>query len=498
MAGTQIQLLLEGIDQASAKVKAVNAEVAALGQAAAKTAMATKSLSQNATQLKAGFGALRGVMTVVGLQAFPQLTGSIMVANSALIGLKDSTALSTAALTRLTVIGAALAAGTWLTTKSFEKLWEAENQLAATEGVAFQAKLLSNHIKQLGDQGVLTAAQMKILFNELNRTDLSSATLSNVRDQIRAIENAQPGKNIDLLNAKLRETQVQLSMVESTSDLVSAAGTNTDRNAALDKQRDVLMEITREYQAQQEALQEKLDLDDQALRQNEEWIELEGKFQEAMAESMAVQRRKRDAERELRAQQLEGTRNMFADMATAAKVFGREGFIAYRVFASAAALVDTYRSATAAYAAMAGIPYVGPALAVAAAAAAVAAGLANVAVINSQSFDSGGYTGPGGKYEPAGIVHRGEVVFSQEDVARIGLAPLLGLRRGEVNVSNISSFKGPFPGYAGGGLVTSPAAGQNFSFALIDNRQDRRDWEARKGMRVLLGELQRRGNKISV
>ncbi|RPD90519.1 hypothetical protein EGK75_01095 [Neisseria weixii] len=32
----------------------------------------------------------------------------------------------------------------------------------------------------------------------------------------------------------------------------------------------------------------------------------------------------------------------------------------------------------------------------------------------------GGYTGAGGKYEPAGIVHRGEVVFSQRDVARHG------------------------------------------------------------------------------
>ena len=33
----------------------------------------------------------------------------------------------------------------------------------------------------------------------------------------------------------------------------------------------------------------------------------------------------------------------------------------------------------------------------------------------------GGYTGAGGKYEPAGIVHKGEYVFSQEDVQRIGL-----------------------------------------------------------------------------
>lgn len=32
----------------------------------------------------------------------------------------------------------------------------------------------------------------------------------------------------------------------------------------------------------------------------------------------------------------------------------------------------------------------------------------------------GGYTGPGGKYEPRGVVHAGEVVWSQADVARAG------------------------------------------------------------------------------
>jgi hypothetical protein len=35
-------------------------------------------------------------------------------------------------------------------------------------------------------------------------------------------------------------------------------------------------------------------------------------------------------------------------------------------------------------------------------------------------FDKGGYTGPGGVTEAAGVVHRGEVVFSQQDVSRAG------------------------------------------------------------------------------
>lgn len=56
-------------------------------------------------------------------------------------------------------------------------------------------------------------------------------------------------------------------------------------------------------------------------------------------------------------------------------------------------------------------------------------------------FDEGGYTGPGGRHEPAGIVHRGEVVFSQDDVSRHGgVAVVEAMRRG-------------VPGYAGGGSV---------------------------------------------
>lgn len=60
----------------------------------------------------------------------------------------------------------------------------------------------------------------------------------------------------------------------------------------------------------------------------------------------------------------------------------------------------------------------------------------------SGGWSSGGYTGPGGKYEPAGIVHRGEVVWSQDDIRRAGgVAVVEALRRGTA------------PGYASGGVV---------------------------------------------
>lgn len=51
-------------------------------------------------------------------------------------------------------------------------------------------------------------------------------------------------------------------------------------------------------------------------------------------------------------------------------------------------------------------------------------------------FANGGYTGAGGKYEPAGIVHKGEYVFSQEDVNRIGLSNLEAMHNSENGVIN--------------------------------------------------------------
>lgn len=55
-------------------------------------------------------------------------------------------------------------------------------------------------------------------------------------------------------------------------------------------------------------------------------------------------------------------------------------------------------------------------------------------------FASGGYTGDGGKNTPAGIVHRGEVVWSQADVKAVG-----GPKR--------ANAMRPTAGYASGGIV---------------------------------------------
>lgn len=59
---------------------------------------------------------------------------------------------------------------------------------------------------------------------------------------------------------------------------------------------------------------------------------------------------------------------------------------AYKTFAITQAIVDTYKGANEAYTAMASIPYVGPALGIAAAAAAIASGIANVMAIKREDI----------------------------------------------------------------------------------------------------------------
>jgi tape measure domain-containing protein len=57
-----------------------------------------------------------------------------------------------------------------------------------------------------------------------------------------------------------------------------------------------------------------------------------------------------------------------------------------------------------------------------------------------KGFADGGYTGPGGKYQPAGIVHAGEYVFTKEQTERLGVGHLAAIANN---------------GYANGGLVTA-------------------------------------------
>lgn len=73
------------------------------------------------------------------------------------------------------------------------------------------------------------------------------------------------------------------------------------------------------------------------------------------------------------------------------------------------------------------------------------------------TFDGGGFTGHGGKYDPAGIVHRGEFVFTKESTSRIGVANLYRLMRGYATGGLVGSGNVPVPA-PGGISVYAPVS----------------------------------------
>ncbi|MBM7141203.1 tape measure protein [Acinetobacter sp. 105-3] len=104
--------------------------------------------------------------------------------------------------------------------------------------------------------------------------------------------------------------------------------------------------------------------------------------------------------------------SMFGEQSKAYKLM----FAADKAYAIAAAGIAIQQNIAAA--SKAGFPYNLPLIA-----GAVAQGasiIANIRAIKDQGFADGGYTGRGGKYEVAGAVHKGEVVWSQEDIKRWG------------------------------------------------------------------------------
>jgi tape measure domain-containing protein len=120
-------------------------------------------------------------------------------------------------------------------------------------------------------------------------------------------------------------------------------------------------------------------------------------------------------------------------------------FLSQQALAAAQALIHTELAAASALAPppvglgpVAGLPY---------SKMIRAAGYTSIALIGAQTyqglsgFATGGYTGPGGKYEPAGVVHRGEVVWSQEDIRRAG------------GVGVVEAMRLGKPGFYDGGVV---------------------------------------------
>lgn len=138
--------------------------------------------------------------------------------------------------------------------------------------------------------------------------------------------------------------------------------------------------------------------------------------------------------------------DMMGDMAGKSSTAYKVMFAASKAAAIAQAIVNTEEAATKALT-------MGPILGIPAAALVSGLGYASIGIMAATAiagFSEGGYTGVGGKYEPKGVVHGGEVVIRKEVVDQPGMKDyLIGLNQsgkrgfangGYVRSANLPSF----------------------------------------------------------
>ncbi|GAK71141.1 hypothetical protein RRU01S_15_00660 [Agrobacterium rubi TR3 = NBRC 13261] len=80
-------------------------------------------------------------------------------------------------------------------------------------------------------------------------------------------------------------------------------------------------------------------------------------------------------------------------------------------------------------------------------------------------FESGGYTGDGGRSEPAGIVHRGEYVMSKAAVSRIGVSNLEALHQGALKGYSDGGFVSPTPALSAPSIGSSSVPVQSITIS---------------------------------
>lgn len=136
---------------------------------------------------------------------------------------------------------------------------------------------------------------------------------------------------------------------------------------------------------------------------------------------------------------------IIANFAGATSQLFREESEGHKILSSAQAVINTYLAATAA---LASGSKINPVFGALSSASAIITGLAAVAEINNVQFAEGGYTGPGGKWDVAGVVHKDEYVVPKR---------VKNLPQAQPHIAAIEQMR--LRGYADGGLVTNSISG---------------------------------------
>lgn len=287
-----------------------------------------------------------------------------------------------------------------------------------------QQEALQNSVKTLDDYRKM---QEQVKTKDERTNDLLKTRLE-LLEKAKATGQLKPGEY-----EKTRADIYQNTDMQLPSTVRNVVGNLTPTGGRLSGTFEGMQGQINEYDQAQQELQRWLAAQEEAYAKAGE-ITAEGE-----ARMTSIRQRAADANQVIEAQKntiiSAATQSLFDSTADIMRTgFGEQSaiykvaFAASKAFAIADSMVKIQQAiASGAVSA----PYPANIIAMAAIAAQTASIVSNIQAVSGVGFASGGYTGPGGKYQPAGIVHKGEYVFDQASTNRIGVSQLEALRNGQ-------------------------------------------------------------------
>ncbi|EPG0548322.1 phage tail protein [Klebsiella pneumoniae] len=287
-----------------------------------------------------------------------------------------------------------------------------------------QQEALQNSVKTLDDYRKM---QEQVKTKDERTNDLLKTRLE-LLEKAKATGQLKPGEY-----EKTRADIYQNTDMQLPSTVRNVVGNLTPTGGRLSGTFEGMQGQINEYDLAQQELQRWLAAQEEAYAKAGE-ITAEGE-----ARMTSIRQRAADANQVIEAQKntiiSAATQSLFDSTADIMRTgFGEQSaiykvaFAASKAFAIADSMVKIQQAiASGAVSA----PYPANIIAMASIAAQTASIVSNIQAVSGVGFASGGYTGPGGKYQPAGIVHKGEYVFDQASTNRIGVSQLEALRNGK-------------------------------------------------------------------
>ncbi|MCD9724890.1 phage tail length tape measure family protein [Klebsiella pneumoniae] len=287
-----------------------------------------------------------------------------------------------------------------------------------------QQEALQNSVKTLDDYRKI---QEQVKTKDERTNDLLKTRLE-LLEKVKATGQLKPGEY-----EKTRADIYQNTDMQLPSTVRNDVGNLTPTGGRLSGTFEGMQGQINEYDQAQQELQRWLAAQEEAYAKAGE-ITAEGE-----ARMTSIRQRAADANQVIEAQKntiiSAATQSLFNSTAEIMRTgFGEQSAI-YKVAVAASkafAIADSMVKIQQAIASGAvSAPYPANIIAMASIAAQTASIVSNIQAVSGVGFASGGYTGPGGKYQPAGIVHKGEYVFDQASTNRIGVSQLEALRNGQ-------------------------------------------------------------------